>query len=590
MVMSDKERYKDVCRKIEEKSLTHFSAYLYQRLLEQVNISALSKNLFADIVYRLMQSIDNGSLAIKIKNAEMELLHTCSLVASIETDTDKSLVLDGSYLYLRRYWLLEESIVCLLKDRIFTRLQSARWGSVPVDTLKTIMEEWRQVESITGLELFNAGKIIASSDFLLLSGGPGSGKTYSLVKILKLLSRLVPYESKNVSVLLTAPTAKAVTRMYESIGQWIENSLFDVTVHTLHRALGYRRDGTFSHGKDHAWRYDLVIIDEISMVDAYLFRHILLSLSSFSKLIILGDANQLPSIDSGAILSDLVYWCKHEQYIPKGKDFALKEHIIFLQGSKRSSQDILELANDFLQGNIASVNKKREQFFHNKNTKSSIQFYLLGKQIQVFYDWIIRTYGFKNHKYLIPLDQYDAELGLSHEHMDVINNLFNLYEDFIVISPIHNGSYGVQTINDHIKSILGQGDLLYHGMPIVLTANQPTLELSNGDRGIIIDFSGVYYAVFRRASGGFDSYLPSDLYGYDVAYAITVHKSQGSEYRRVAVVLPDAAKRLLSCQLIYTAITRAKEEVMIFSEDVELDQSLVTKNHRVSQIPLKILL
>nr|WP_246208853.1 exodeoxyribonuclease V subunit alpha [Entomospira nematocera] len=507
------------------------------------------------------------------------------------------LILDSNYLYLLSYWKLEQVGRSRIDGVLLPRIQQAHCMPLRQEECENFLHHWRgQIEKAEqnsmGHELYMAGERLLRSDLLILSGGPGSGKTYSLTRLLRLLVHVSEDRGFPLRILLTAPTAKAVARMAEGLRGLDIFSSGQIELLTLHKALGAYGSGRYTYGSSFPWRYDIVVVDESSMVDIHLFHHLLGALKKPSKLLIVGDANQLPSISSGAVLQDLVHWTLHPEEVPRGKQNLLQDNVIFLEGSKRSTEAILSLANDFLWSRVESVLQKRKDFlFSHINVKDSpIAFYPSYKMEKDFYIWVVQQYGVRRNEQHQSLGTYDTQAGLTSRQCEQLHSLFDRYSDFTVITPTHDGVYGVKMINKQVQLLVGGSERLYHGLPIVLTKNQSSLNLSNGDRGVIAYFKGICYAVFKDSRGDFILHLPTDLQQYEVAYAITVHKSQGSEYTRVAVVLPKSAQRLLENRLVYTAITRAKKQVMIFGEEEELKQGLQGASYsRTSQLSSYIL-
>jgi exodeoxyribonuclease V alpha subunit len=561
--MSSKERFQQISSLVlGDNALSFLHAYVYDRLL---HLAGVYDDDLAKLLKNLLISLDHGALAYHLDEASALLLRNYPMI--VGSADHLPLVLENNHLYLRRHWLLECEVRSLAYSALVQRAGVARL--LARDDGEDFLSAWQLRENATGFAvsdaLLAAGRAIVYSDLLVLSGGPGSGKTTSLKRILILLNDIARREDVKLSVLFAAPTAKAVARMNESIGDMTLLTQLEPTLHTLHKALGYRMGGSFSHGLDRPWGYDLVVVDEMSMVDIYLFKSLLSALKNPSKLILIGDANQLASVESGAVLEDIVAG-RHLK--DTERTFLLDKSVVFLEGSKRSEVQILDFANHFLARNEEEVLAiYHKSAAHLVASAESIICHELKARAQDFYRWVAHQYSQDARQ---TLGAYAGDGVLSAEQVAQLEELFTLYESFVVISPIHAGSYGVQTINEQVGKLM----LKQQAIPIVLTVNQPALALSNGDRGMLLDFEGVQYAVFKLATGGFVLYLPSHLQGYESAYAITVHKSQGSEYSRVAIVLPENAQKLLENRLVYTALTRAKTQVILFCNPHELHLSL----------------
>jgi exodeoxyribonuclease V alpha subunit len=253
----------------------------------------------------------------------------------------------------------------------------------------------------------------------------------------------------------------------------------------------------------------------------------------------------LPSVDIGAMFWSLV--------VDRAQDgHRLAKNIVFLTTTYRSNNEILTLAQAFLRGDKGRVLSQLRSL----GSSSSVRWLPLF-EAEELYRLIVQSYGLKP---LPPLVAYEGG-ALTENQQIILDEYFTFFDNFVVLTPINQGAFGVQGINTGVMRLLGMANHA-HGQPILLTTNSSALGLSNGDRGVLVLFGTVLYAVFKQ-NGAYALYLPSQLSRYESAFAITVHKSQGSEYSRVLLVMDESSERVLNGRLTYTALTRAKNGVVI---------------------------
>lgn len=420
--------------------------------------------------------------------------------------------------------------------------------------------------------------IAASSAFCVITGGPGTGKTTTVTKLLAVLQSL--YAKAPLNIKLVAPTGKAAARLSESIigakgrlnlAPELAN-LIPEHAQTIHRLLGViPNSNKYKHHDKNPLHLDLLIVDEASMVDLSLMRKLVAALPEGARLYLLGDKDQLASVDTGCILNDLCADLKlghNPTYSPSraaflnqvcfggeqklsgssGK-FQLQDVMAFLQQSHRFKSDsgIGQLAGAV-----------------NNNDHNHL-------------DWVIRQgfselslYGLSNETYLQMIER--AANAYSH-YLKAIHaggsaeQIHKLFANYQLLAAVREGPYGVNELNKRIEHKLAQHKLIrpysryYSGMPLMITQNDYQLKLFNGDIGIILpDSSGQLFATFMDEQGNLRSINPARLPSHDLVYVMTIHKSQGSEFNYTAMILPpiQRARQGVNRQLVYTGITRAK--------------------------------
>ncbi|MCF6300128.1 MAG: exodeoxyribonuclease V subunit alpha, partial [Proteobacteria bacterium] len=446
-------------------------------------------------------------------------------------------------------------------------------------------------------------------------------------------------------IALAAPTGREAKRMKESLLHGLaplkddDNKLMHLETSTIHRLLGANPiRQQFDYHQYNKLNYKMIVVDEVSMIDMGLMNHLLKAIPKGCRVIFIGDQFQLPSVESGAILADLMPPVKEEslftaEFIEKLKralpdiqeNFPQDQYdklmaglnsrnskklltncVTILDVSQRCQQQIADLSElvkfgkaeqviKVLSDKKLSVNNIESHFagntalhyIHNEDFKAEIW-------RKVYLRWIKTQFLFKDHKgqasnyrsLLSELQQFNQhEIG---EYTRLLARLFDFSRKSKILCLVRNGPYGSNFINQQICGFLRNElkvtavDELFHGSIIMINRNDSSMKLFNGDVGILLtdSDSGQLRAVF--ADGGkFRSLSVHILPAYQSAFAITVHKSQGSEFDRVLMPLPDDSKhRLLSREILYTGLTRAKQAVTIYSRTESLKACILNRSDR----------
>ncbi len=412
----------------------------------------------------------------------------------------------------------------------------------------------------------NAAVAAVGKPFSVISGGPGSGKTSTVIRILALLLAKNP----DYRIMLAAPTGKAAARMMDSIRQRIDQLDIDVSIkssipveaRTIHRLLGYRQQ-RFSYNEQQRLPVDCVVIDEASMIDLKLMYQLLTALPDNAQLILLGDRDQLASVAAGNVLGDITGHGHH----PDNNQAAIASSTSLLRSSYRFGNDsaIGELARLVKLGDadaavtLLRINRAGLHWF--EETAEQVRADALK--------WIYEAYQpiFDSHSPEQALDAYDKTR---------------------VLCATNRGPLGVEALNSKVSNaLLIRNHLpesqLFAGLPIMITRNAHELALFNGDTGILWSFDGDLRACFRGTDGAIRDLSINRLPQYKPAWASTVHKSQGSEFDSVLMVLPaDVRSETLSRELVYTGITRARRQFLLHAPDTVLAQAIVSLTRRHS--------
>ena len=439
----------------------------------------------------------------------------------------------------------------------------------------------------------------------IITGGPGTGKTSLLTNLLRGFLRMgIPIHS----ICLGAPTGRAAQRIVESIQKacltiqhpdLLDSSLGSIQGETLHRILGARFKGRgFSYHRDNPLLKSVLVIDEASMVDTELMCRILSAIQEgFTKLIIIGDQDQLPSVDTGSVLADLVsYSNRHPARINKvilnrtyrsaGALLEWSKEIMNGQGSKRfpttcgsmldalAESDAGELTwvpHNGLEAYQKDISRWAKWFFREK---------ILNSDHESFIQLVTR---------LTSIDLSNTLDEKSTSFLDISRALDHIHRHQ-VLALARAGVCGVENFNGLMSGFLARelglqpGASNLQGTPIMVTSNDHVRGLFNGDIGLLVrDLKNNIYVVFRSAEK-LRLFSLYEIRSWEPAFAITVHKSQGSEYDRVLMIFPDQLESpLLVREIVYTGITRAKRKVCVYARREILEMAMDTKAHRTSR-------
>ena len=475
-------------------------------------------------------------------------------------EDDSPLVLHNQRLYLRRYWQFETELQLFLSERYqqpcsLTKAQLERARTLLADYFQPTpgTTDWQQVAAANSL----------FSSVSTIIGGPGTGKTHTVTRILALLAGL---SDQPLVIKLAAPTGKAAQRLAEAIRDAKAALNLDMLVaqaipneaHTLHRLLGVIPNRLqFRHQADNPIEADVLLIDEVSMVDLPLMARLFRALKPTTRLILLGDADQLPSVAAGSVLADLVRK-PHPGYsrarIAQFKAVGIK---LPVSGSHASSDTTVDSPLD----SVTELTLSR-RFADGSGIGALAQAVIRGDaaaSLAVFS-------GAADLTWLGERDLNDCLQGWIRNHYRAIAEQPDLHQAFAhlktfrILCAHRDGERGVTALNDWISQRLNPSrQPFFKGQPIMVTQNHYGLKLFNGDVGLVWPNEAGQLMVWFEAEGEPRPVTPGRLPAFETVYAMTIHKTQGSEFDEVALVLPDHQSQLLSRELIYTGLTRAKQ-------------------------------
>ncbi len=449
---------------------------------------------------------------------------------------DTPLVLDGTRLYLQRYWHYESRVAA----RLAALLDKPAEVSGPVrDRVAALFADAGPEEA----DQRHAVMLSASRRLAIISGGPGTGKTTT---VLRLLATLLDTEP-GLRVALTAPTGKAAARMLDSIRQRgsqldLGDALRDALPEqagTLHRLLGYRRHA-YRYGANHPLPFDCVVVDEASMIDLELMYRLLEALPADARLILLGDRDQLAAVAAGNVLGDIT----GHGLEPETVDAPIAAAIALLRHSFRFAADsgIGALARQINLGDTGGLLE------------------LLGSGAPGIAWEANAGEALAATAFAAQCERYQAIFD-----SDSPVAALTAFARSRVLCAVNRGPLGVEGLNRQFSTALQRRNRIaagdyYHGLPVMLTRNRHELELYNGDTGVLWSGPRGLRACFP-GTDGVREFSVNRLPDHVPAWATTVHKAQGSEFDSVLLVLPtDPAAEALSRELLYTAVTRARRD------------------------------
>ena len=522
------------------------------------------------------------------------------------------LVLQGNNLYLARYFFYEQGVLHQIHQRLaqepalnaaaltttLTQLFGGPGAVNPGAANSEAVVDWQKVAAASA----------CIRNFAVITGGPGTGKTTTVTR---LLSALLSQNPK-MSIALAAPTGKAAARMTESIrgaklrAQQSGQGELPLAGHipddsyTLHRLLGWSPRGFRYHAGRHL-PFDCVVVDEASMVDLPMMYHLFQALAADTRLILLGDRDQLASVEAGSVLADLC-----DAGVQHGPDSAFAQRLQQLTGFDLT--EVTEASVSPMQNAVASL-----RVSHRFTADSGIGKLAaaVNNSQQTRAEQVLREFSDVRFVALTPLAEqpfwqqsawqqtltegYRAFTQAVRSGAEA-TEIFAAFNQFQVLVALRQGPYGVEQVNLRIERLLQAAALLdtrastsgwYSGRAVMISRNDYDLGLYNGDIGIalpVTDEQGVQTlkVAFPDADGGTRYLLPSRLPAHETAFAMTVHKSQGSEFDHLCLLLPEQWQSVITRELIYTAITRAKQRFSLFSSEACWQQGLNTRVQRAS--------
>ncbi|MCV6590536.1 MAG: exodeoxyribonuclease V subunit alpha [Marinobacterium sp.] len=513
------------------------------------------------------------------------------------------LVLDNGALYLYRYWQYERQVAKALLGRTATRQLDAGWLRQALDRLfgaaadGTAEPDWQRV----------AAAVALSHPLAVISGGPGTGKTTTVVKMLALwLERALldageQGKARAPVIRLAAPTGKAAARLAESIVGARDKLDIDESIRelipdhasTLHRLLGsLPNTRRFRHHRDNPLHLDLLVVDEASMVDLPLMARLLDALPDGAQLLLIGDRDQLASVEAGGVLADIAG--RGEPLYSPQQMQQLVQSCQLIQGCQLRQGEIAQPGAATPIADSLALLRKSYRFHADSGIGHLARAVNAGDNAQclkVFkqqYDDIaVQTLNEASYPALIAqaVEGYRDYLQQAQQEQSA-EAVLQAFGRCQLLCALREGRYGVEGLNEAIEKALQRAGLIsleglwYSGRPVIITRNDPALGLYNGDIGIALpNADGQLRVWFEQRE---EPVLPSRLPSHQTVYAMTIHKSQGSEFDRVLMVLPEQDNPVLTRELVYTGITRAKVRCEIYGSWAIMSAAVARATRRSS--------
>lgn len=440
----------------------------------------------------------------------------------------------------------------------------------------------------------------------IIIGGPGTGKTFTVAKLVTTLQKGHEHKRKQdpnlppLSITLTAPTGKAAQRMQESLRISLQDEEITLdNAKTLHRLLGIGSDGIPRYHAKNPLPDDLIIVDEASMLGLELASQLVDAIKPTGRLILLGDANQLAAVDAGSVLSDLCAVTRLQPYITElTESKRFDSYSVVGQFALAIQQNLpvakkLKLIHQLLQPiDLQSIkpsqSKNPPDLAGKKQQTPNIPFYPIdaSSSLPAVFSQLAKPY----HPFFALMQQwYSKPVNIFEANNR--KELFEVFDSYRILCAGHQGQLGTQSINQKMSlaftefsKITRTKAYFYHGLPIIIQNNDYQLGLFNGDIAICLLYQGQLYACFA------EKVIPIQRLSRescDYAYAMTIHKSQGSEFHTVAICIDKAHTRLLSQALIYTAVTRSKSALSIYSAKENFELAVTQKAVRQTGLQLQ---
>jgi exodeoxyribonuclease V alpha subunit len=502
-------------------------------------------------------------------------LQEVSLSPAVGTPEDLTpLVHDDHRLYLRRYWEYEKDIAEFVIER-----GSRPDRKVDPDVIVGAMKRLFPDNSGGGCDWQSlAALAVLIRPFVVIAGGPGTGKTTTVAKIIALV---IEHGSGGEvpRIALAAPTGKAVMRL-QGVMTVIRDSLacpeqiraqIPGTATTLHRLLGPRK-GTpfFKHNARNLLPYDMVIIDEASMVDLPLMAKLMRALSPDARLVLLGDRYQLASVEPGAVLGDL---CRREQLTTFSSSFIKCASRITEVGGLSESSDcradsLVELRTSHRFEDKSGIGLLSRAMNHG-DAEGALKILCDGSYPDVVWRQVDNAGRLREELKNRFSNESPAWFG-SVEPGQALQEMGRSQ----LLCAIRKGVFGVDGVNSMVEEILSASFPIvpggtYQGRPVMISLNDYEMGLYNGDTGVVMAEPGEAartFAFFPGQEGDCRKVALTMLPPHETIFAMTIHKSQGSEFDQVVVILPDHRSAVLSLELLYTAITRARKRLEIWGD------------------------
>lgn len=559
-----------------------------------------------------------------------ERLNSFGLPMILKPDEQQVLAEKLNHLFARNYRYLYESV----ED--FSTISAVQLQRLVCDHLDVVAEEqldWptigqklSEVRTIAQLSQLDdlvpqsvcvnwqkvAAAVALTRRFAVISGGPGTGKTTTVTKLLAALIEQAMQSGENPTIKLVAPTGKAAARLTESIGKAVSQLAVEDAItesiptdaSTIHRLLGaLPNSAEFRHNHDNPLHLDILVVDEASMVDLPMMYKLVDALPKHARLILLGDKDQLASVEAGSVLGDICsfnqfgYSAEQSQVVAKLTGYrtlanssnhisTIADSLCMLQKSYRfdARSGIGQLAKAINAGSAQKVDEVWQKEF------ADIAKFPIDSQ---HYRQMMQTLVGEYRLYLDRIGRVEIDVATGKPEMiqQRAKAALDAFARCRLLCAIREGDFGVTGLNQRVERMLASGKLIegndllwYHGRPVMVTRNDHALGLYNGDIGLCIrdESDDKLKVFFELPDGSVKAVLPSRVPEHETAYAMTIHKSQGSEFEHTLMILPPDFTPILTRELIYTGITRAKQRLSLYIDERVMKRGIKVRTERAS--------
>ena len=504
-------------------------------------------------------------------------------------DAPAPMILCGDRLYLNRMWRNELTVARFFNEanRVL-EMDEARLASTLNALFPATGEtDWQKV----------AAAVALTRRISVISGGPGTGKTTTVAKLLAALIQIE--DSPRCRIRLAAPTGKAAARLTESLGAALrklpltdaQKALIPTEASTLHRLLGAQPGSQrMRYHAGNPLHLDVLVVDEASMIDLTMMSRLIDALPPHARVVFLGDRDQLASVEAGAVLGDICTYASYGYTPARAQELArltgcslepdhtpiagaLRDSLCLLQKSYRFGSDsgIGQLAAAVNRGDRHATRTVFDGTFTDIEKKSLQS----GEEYQAMLEEALQGY-----QHFLSCVQQRSQPG----------QVIAAFGEYQLLCALREGPFGVAGLNDRLEQLLVQKRKInrqqhsrwYEGRPVMISRNDSALGLFNGDIGIALDRGNGLRVWFQLPDGSVKSVQPSRLPEHETAWAMTVHKSQGSEFNHAALILPTQLSPVVTRELVYTAITRARQRLSLYADERVLSQAIATRTERRS--------
>lgn len=499
------------------------------------------------------------------------------------------LILTGERLYLNRMWRYEQAVA-----RFFSEANQPLTHD-EAEMQRTLNDLFNTDEAVNWQKV--AAAVALTRRISVISGGPGTGKTTTVARLLAALIQMAG--AAKCRIRLAAPTGKAAARLTESLGGALQKlplteaqrKLFPTEASTLHRLLGAQPGSQrLRYHAGNPLHLDVLVVDEASMIDLTMMSRLIDALPAHARVIFLGDRDQLASVEAGAVLGDICTWASAGFTAHRAQELAgltgcpLEGNASPVAGALRDSLCLLQKSYRF--GSDSGIGQLAAAV--NRGDRQALRSVFDGR----FSD-IEKKSLQSGEEYLSMLG--DALEGYQHFLQAVQQQaspeaVIAAFGEFQLLCALREGPFGVTGLNERLEQVLAQKRKIarqphsrwYEGRPVMISRNDSALGLFNGDIGIALDRGEGLRVWFQMPDGEVKSVQPSRLPDHETAWAMTVHKSQGSEFDHAALILPAQMSPVVTRELVYTAITRARRRLSLYADESVLAQAVTTRTERRS--------